>query len=201
MQIKLFEIGRPFITNCYLVYDENTKDAVIVDPAAPSETLRNFIQQNGLNLHYLILTHGHGDHTGGIDYFKAEFPGVKLVASGLERKFLYDRDASEGKGGIVADIELKDEDHMQIGGMDLRFISTPGHTPGGMCILIENTLISGDTLFHCSVGRTDLPGGNTLALMTSIREKLLPLPDDTIVLPGHDMATTIGYERKYNPWL
>ena len=106
-----------------------------------------------------------------------------------------------GKGGITADIEVSDGDILKVGNIELKFISTPGHTPGGMCILTVNTLFSGDTLFKGSVGRSDFPGGDEEALLRSVREKLMALPDGTRVLPGHMEETTIGIERRYNPFV
>ncbi len=202
MQIKRFVLGE-IMTNTYLVEDEVNKKCFIVDPAAPSDRLKSEIVKDGVVPEYIILTHGHGDHTGGIGDLKDVFPDIKLVASRLERKFLYDRSISFGKGGIVADIEVADGEEMQVGDIKLKFISTPGHTPGGMCIYIadESVLFAGDTLFHCSVGRTDFPGGDFGALISSIKDKLFALPDDTHVLPGHDAETLIGYEKRYNPFV
>ena len=108
---------------------------------------------------------------------------------------------SMGKGGIKADIEVSDGDEMEVGAIKLKFISTPGHTPGGMCILMDDVLFSGDTLFKGSVGRTDFPGGDMDELLSSIRDKLMKLPDDTRVLPGHMDETTIGIERRHNPFV
>ncbi len=200
MQIKRFVLGN-IMTNTYLVEDEVDKKCFIVDPAEPSQRLKDEIEKDGVIPEYIILTHGHGDHTGGIADLKASYPDIKLVASRLERKFLYDRSVSFGKGGITADIEVSDGEEMQVGDIKLRFISTPGHTPGGMCVYTDGILFSGDTLFHCSVGRTDFPGGDFGSLMTSIKEKLFILPDDTKVLPGHDAETLIGYEKRYNPFV
>lgn len=188
------------MTNCYLVYDDN-KDAFIVDPADKSDAMLKDIEKMGLKVRYLILTHGHGDHTGGIDFFKAAFPDVMLIANKKERNFLYDRKVSYGKGGIVADIWTSDGDEMTVGSMKLKFISTPGHTPGGQCILVDRKLFSGDTLFHASIGRTDLWGGSFEDIEKSITEKLYKLPEDTAVYPGHMDATTIGYEMRYNPFV
>ena len=202
MQIFQFVLG-PIMTNTYLVEDEESKKCFIVDPAWPSKDLNSKITLDGMTPEYIILTHGHGDHTDGIDALQTAFPDIKLVASKKEHDFLYDRHKSQGKGGIVADIEVADGDEMEVGGLKLKFISTPGHTPGGMCIYIksESLLFSGDTLFHTSVGRTDFPGGDFTKLMDSIKNKLFVLPDDTHVLPGHDAPTTIGYEKRYNPFV
>jgi len=202
MQIYQFVLG-PIMTNTYLVADDETKKCFIVDPAWPSPELNKKIVSEGLTPEYIILTHGHGDHTEGIADFKEHFPDAVLVASKKERSFLYDRRMSMGKGGIKADKEVSDGEELEVGSLKLKFISTPGHTPGGMCIYIksESTLFSGDTLFHTSVGRTDFPGGNFTELMSSIKDKLFLLPDDTHVLPGHDAETTIGYEKRYNPFV
>lgn len=193
-------VAGSYRTNVYLVYDE-TKEAFIVDPGYEFKEIYDQIEKLDLNPKYIILTHGHGDHTGGIDLLKKTYPDIKLIASVKERKFLFNRDLSMGKGGIKADIEVKDGDELTVGDMKLKFISTPGHTPGGMCILLDNLLFSGDTLFRMSIGRTDLPGGNDEEIIKSITEKLLCLPDETVVLPGHMQETTIGIERRYNPFV
>ena len=200
MIIKNFVIGR-LATNTYLVRDEVNNKCFIVDPAEPSDKLKAEIISSGATPEYIILTHGHGDHTGGIDDLKKAFPGIRLVACKKERKFLYNRSQSFGSGGIVADIEVSDNDTLTVGNIKLTFIETPGHTPGGMCIYTNGVLFSGDTLFHTSVGRTDFPGGSYQDLITSIKEKLFVLPDDTRVLPGHDTETLISYEKRYNPFV
>lgn len=194
-------IAGSYRTNIYLVYDPETKAAFIVDPGYDVPKLYSDIERLNLDPLYIILTHGHGDHTGGIDGLKKTFPNIKLVASSKEKKLLFNRDMSMGKGGIIADIEVVDGDTMKVGNIDLSFISTPGHTPGGMCILMDDVLFSGDTLFRMSVGRTDFPGGDEKSLLESIRNKLMILPDDTEVLPGHMEETTIGIERRYNPFV
>ena len=193
-------VAGSYRTNVYLVYDE-TKEAFIVDPGYEFKEIYDQIEKLDLNPEYIILTHGHGDHTGGIDLLKKTYPDIKIIASVKERKFLFNRDLSMGKGGIKADIEVKDGDELTVGDMKLKFISTPGHTPGGMCILLDNLLFSGDTLFRMSIGRTDLPGGNDEEIIKSVTEKLLCLPDETVVLPGHMQETTIGIERRYNPFV
>lgn len=199
MNIKVYRVSE-YVTNCYLVYDANN-DAFIVDPGAPCPSLASDAEKLGLNISAIVLTHGHGDHTGGIDYLKGIYPDIKVIASRKEKELLYDRKMSYGKGGIVADIWTKDGDEITIGSMKLKFISTPGHTPGGQCILVDRILFSGDTLFHASVGRTDFYGGSFEELDKSIHEKLFKLPEDTQVLPGHMDATTIGYEMRYNPFV
>ncbi len=200
MEIKNFEVGM-LGTNCYVVREDGKQNCFIVDPGEYDRDLRQYIEKNGLVPSHILLTHGHGDHTGGIAPIREAFPDVKLVASRAERKLLYQRNLSFGSGGIVADIEVNDGDEMELCGQKLKFILTPGHTPGGMCILMGKVLFSGDTLFWGSVGRTDLPGGSFTELMASITEKLFVLPDDTRVLPGHMRETTIGFEKEFNPFV
>ena len=194
-------VAGSYRTNVYLCWDEDTKDAFIVDPGYEFKAICEDIERLCLKPKYIILTHGHGDHTGGIDMLKKIYPDILLVASAKEKKLLFHRSMSMGKGGITADIEVSDGDILKVGNIELKFISTPGHTPGGMCILTGNTLFSGDTLFKGSVGRSDFPGGDEEALLRSVKEKLMAIPDETRVLPGHMEETTIGIERRYNPFV
>ena len=202
MTIKRYTAHNMFATNAYLVWDEESKKAFMVDPGSGFPEVAEFMEKEGLDLEYIMLTHAHGDHTGGINFLKEKFPGVKLLASRAERKLLYDRHASLGKGGYTADVEVRDGDTLNVGNILLSFIDCPGHTPGGMSIYADNkVLFSGDTLFHASVGRTDLPGGDWDVLVDTIKNKLYVLPDDTTVLPGHMDQTTIGFEKRYNPFV
>lgn len=200
MNVKVFPCGY-LETNCYLVWNDSSQQAIIVDPGDFSSELNTFLLKEEITPEYIVLTHGHGDHTGGISALKKAYPSIQLIASKKEKKFLFDRKISYGEGGIDCDIYVDDGEEMELNGLKLRFISTPGHTPGGMCVLIGKTLFSGDTLFRASVGRSDFPGGDSSELIHSITNKLFVLPDDTRVLPGHSDETTIGYEKRYNPFV
>ena len=176
MQIKRFVIGM-IDNNDYLVWDENTNAAALIDATDNRQEIADEVLKLGLNLQYIILTHGHFDHTTGTKFYQAAFPKAKLVACKREAKMLYERGLSHGPGGIVADIWVKDGDNLDLGDLSLKFIETPGHSKGSMCILTEDVLFSGDTLFQCSVGRTDLPTGSMEDLMASLKEKLFVLPE------------------------
>ncbi len=206
MKIEKFVIG-PIGTNCYIVSNEETKECFVTDPAACPPELVSHIRNERLNVQAVLLTHGHFDHIMGIDSFLREFP-VPVYAHEAERALLEDArlnsSAMYGMKYTFSGAEyVKDGQELKIAGMKVKAIHTPGHTVGGCCYYIpeENVLISGDTLFCASIGRTDLPTGSMSELVRSIREKLLPLPDETKVYPGHMEETTIGYERKNNPFL
>jgi glyoxylase-like metal-dependent hydrolase (beta-lactamase superfamily II) len=206
MKVAAFILG-PISTNTYVLWDDDTRKAVIIDPAVPSTELTNLIVSEGLIPEYIVLTHAHGDHIGGIPSLLDEFPYLKLAVGAEDRHLLADprSNLSEqltGASVAVHDvIELKDGDEIQVGALTLHIIATPGHTPGGLSILVDNVLFSGDTLFRASIGRTDLPGGNFDDIIKSIKEKLFLLPDETVVFPGHMSQTDIGYEKKYNPYV
>ncbi len=200
MKVKTFCVGM-IENNDYLVWDEETDKAFLVDASSRCQAIIDDVNRLNLDLEYIILTHGHFDHTDGLDFYRKAFPDAKLVAGKKEAKLLFDRDLSMGKGGITADIWVKDEDILQCGNIEIKFLETPGHSSGSICILAEKTLFSGDTLFQASVGRTDFPTGSMPELLDSIHNKLFALPDDTRVLPGHNDETTIGFEKRYNPFV
>ncbi|MCR5182102.1 MAG: MBL fold metallo-hydrolase [Clostridia bacterium] len=206
MKILHYTTG-PISVNTFVVYDEETKDCFILDPGGYRQDIADKIRELELKPSYIILTHGHGDHIGGIARLKQEFPDIKVVANKNEVELLEDpgkNDSLELFGrplSITPDVLTDDMDTMKIGNMELLFIFTPGHTPGGQSILVDGHLFAGDTLFRFSVGRTDFWGGSFPQLKKSIVEKLFTLPDDTVVLPGHMGFTTIGEEKKYNPFV
>ena len=196
----------PIQVNTYLAYDE-TGNGFIVDPGGYSKQLTEKAISERINIKYIILTHGHGDHIGGVDDFKNDFPEAKVIAYYGEREML--ENASLNVSGelfgrpitINADIYVADGDKLTIGNTELTFVHTPGHTKGGMCIITKGYVFSGDTLFMSSIGRTDFYGGSFDELINSIKEKLFILPDDTVVLPGHMGETSIGYEKEHNPFV
>ena len=206
MKIERFVIG-PIGTNCYIVINEETKECFVADPAACPLELVSHIRSTGLKVQAVLLTHGHFDHIMGIDDFVREFP-VPVYAHEAEKELLenaqLNSSAMYGMGYTYSGAEyLKDGQVLTIAGFEIHVIYTPGHTAGGCCYYIpaEHVLISGDTLFHASIGRTDLPTGSSSQLVRSVREKLMVLPEETKVYPGHMEETTIGYEKKYNPFV
>ena len=204
MRIQTFQVA-PIGTNCYIVSDD-MKNAFIIDPGGDSDLIIE--NAKDLNVKYLLLTHTHYDHIGALDEVSQAFPEARLAVHGLEKNALYDaaQNLSVGFGlpyeycGKV-DIELKDGDELSLGEQKIKIIHTPGHTVGGVCYYIKDLLFSGDTLFKASVGRTDLPGGDAVNLLQSIKEKLYTLPGKTAVYPGHMEQTIIGWERKRNPYV
>lgn len=196
-------------TNCYIAWDEQSRECFVVDPADDAPPIRGIIEREGLTVKYVILTHGHGDHIGGVQGILAAFPEAKLAAGSKEMLLLGDAKINYtpeilGRSvELVPDIKLNEGDELSVGSETLRVIETPGHTPGGIAILTDGgkTLFSGDTLFRASIGRTDLPGGDYAVLIQTIREKLFVLPDDVKVYPGHMEDTTIGLEKEYNPFV
>lgn len=194
--------------NTYLAVDEKTNEGFIVDPGGYNKVLTKEVRDNDVNIKYIILTHGHSDHICGVNEHKAEFPDAKIVAYKEEEAMLENPNLNQSPGFGVpystkADILVSDGDELKVGDVTLKFIHTPGHTEGGMCIYVKEAkaLFSGDTLFRQSIGRTDFPGGSYKEIMDSIRKKLFLLPDDTNVFPGHMGTTSIGFEKENNPFV
>ena len=199
-------------TNCYFLYRDGEKQAIVVDPADKGANIYNALEKNGFQVAGILLTHGHFDHIWGLEELKtaAQTAGrepVKVYAGEAERLLLNspELNVSERAGracGVTADVYVEDGDEITLAGMTCQVITTPGHTAGGCCYYFKEGgfLLSGDTLFAESVGRTDFPTGSMSELVRSIKEKLFLLPDDTKVYPGHGESTTIGHEKEYNPF-
>lgn len=194
-------------TNCYFVYEEGKNKVLLFDPADQGGYIYDKLTEKGFTVEAILLTHGHFDHIWGVEELK-ERAGAKVYAYEGEKEVCenasVNRSANAGRACTVkADVYVKDGEEISAAGMTCQLIATPGHTKGSCCYYFEDDkiLLSGDTLFQESVGRTDLPTGSMSALVRSIREKLMTLPGDVKVYPGHGEATSIDHEKKYNPFL
>lgn len=194
-------------TNCYIAFNDDTKEAIVIDPADNENAIIKVLQENDLVCKAILLTHGHFDHIMAAASVAATC-GVKIYAHEAEKELLADpmlnlSSDMPRKCSLVPDVCLKDGQILKLAGFTIRVLYTPGHTAGGACYYFQDNgvLFSGDTLFLEDIGRSDLPTGNGRQLVESIRNKLMPLEDDTIVYPGHDKPTSIGYERKHNAYI
>jgi glyoxylase-like metal-dependent hydrolase (beta-lactamase superfamily II) len=205
------KIGRLMLgicqTNCYFIYREGSQDVIFFDPADKGDYIYETLKEKGFQVKGILLTHGHFDHIWGVNRLK-ELSGAPLYAYEAEKVLCEDAvtNVSDQVGRpytVSPDRYLQDNEEITIADMTCRLIATPGHTVGSCCYYFaeEGILIAGDTLFQDSVGRTDLATGSMGALVRSVKEKLFVLPEETKVYPGHGEATTIGHEKKYNPFL
>ena len=205
IEIKSMTLGM-VATNCYLIINKETQEALLIDPADNALRISNVIEENVCTLKAILLTHGHFDHIMALNELKKRY-NVPVYAHEEEEDVL--KQSSLNMSGMIgqiyttqADIYVKDGEHLKLAGLDIIVLHTPGHTKGGVCYYLpeEKVLMSGDTLFHCSIGRTDFPTGSMSQLVRSVKEQLFVLPDDVQVYPGHDSVTSIGYEKQYNPF-
>lgn len=201
MILKVIEVG-PLQANCIIVADDVTKKAVVVDPGDEPDLIIDFIKENGLKVEYVILTHAHFDHVGAVSDLK-ESTGAK-VAIHKDELEIYEGAADQAAFwgyGLEPlpqpDVLLKEGDNINIGYLNFIVMHTPGHSPGGICLYGEGVVITGDTLFRGSVGRTDFYGGDINRLKESFK-RLMSLPDNTVVLSGHGPASTIETEKEEN---
>ncbi|MCX7991284.1 MAG: MBL fold metallo-hydrolase [Proteobacteria bacterium] len=204
MIFKRFVVG-PLEVNCYIIADEETKEGFIVDPGDNGSELYEFIKSSGINLKYIINTHCHFDHIGANKILK-EKTGAKLAIHIAEKPLLERAETGAKLWGFnidaspEPDVYLNDGDILKVGNIDVLVIHTPGHSPGGICLKIDDIIITGDTLFAGGIGRTDFPGGSFDEIIKSIKEKLFIYPKDTKIYPGHGPASTIENEKIYNPF-
>ncbi|MBA7678674.1 Hydroxyacylglutathione hydrolase GloC [subsurface metagenome] len=204
MILKKVVVG-PLGSNCYIVGSESNKEGMIIDPGDEAEVIFKKVKDLGLAIKFIVLTHGHIDHIGALKEVK-KATGAEVAIHTDEAKSLQKQSSSTLLGlayptPLPPDRLLQDGDSLDIGDVHFWVLHTPGHSPGGICLSGEGIVFSGDTLFNCGIGRTDLPGGNSSQLMNSIHTKLMVLPDNTVVYPGHGPDTTIGAERRGNPFL
>ena len=209
MEIEQMKVGYMDVF-CYIVSDTLNKEAFVIDPAGDEEKVVDRINQQGLNLKYIVNTHGHPGHTCGNAKVK-ELTGAKIVMHEEDDRIFNSPEGQQmaKQWGFPlsppADIVVKDDDEIVVGEVSLKVIYTPGHSPGGICLLGDGNLFTGDTLFVGAIGRTDLPGASLSQFMDSIKDRLLTLPGETVVWPGHDYgvrpSSTIGDEKRTNPFL
>lgn len=206
MIVKKLVVG-PLATNCYIVGSESSKEGMIIDPGAEANQILSSVKDTGLDIKFIVLTHSHIDHIGALKEVK-EATGAEVAIHTDDAQALKGQEPSLGAMFGLSypsppppDRLLGDGESIDIGNLRFSVLHTPGHTPGGICLLGEGIVFSGDTLFNYGVGRADLPGGSYSQLMDSISTKLMTLPDTTIVYPGHGPDTTIGTERQGNPFL
>ena len=195
-----------YAANCYLVYAEDNKEAIVIDPGGDEDDILTQIKNLGLDIKYIILTHGHGDHISGVNGIK-DYTKAPLAIHKEDEYLLKDGRSNLSSMmamatvEITADILLNDGDKISFGGLTAEVIHTPGHTPGGISIKIGDSIFTGDTLFAGSIGRTDFPKSSFEAIMDSIKNRIIIYPDDTIVYPGHGPSSTIRNEKESNPFI
>lgn len=193
-------------TNMYLIADEETKEGILIDAAGAIDKIYNYVENMNINLKYVILTHCHGDHIAGLRELKRNYPRIKIVINEDEKDALLDDEVnlcsflSLPENYIEADIVVKEGDIIEFGNLKAKIIHTPGHTAGSMSILINDAVFTGDTLFKRVYGRTDLKTSSEREIMWSIKDKLLKLPENTIVYPGHGAITIIREEKENYEW-
>lgn len=198
----------PLQCNCSIIGDEESREAMVIDPGDDIEQVMAVVRQHNLSVKQIAVTHAHIDHVGGAMKLKA-LTSAPILLNQNDTALLKMLDVQAAwigvapPGAVTIDDPLQDGGKLRVGEREATVIHTPGHTQGSVCLYFpaEKTLVAGDTLFAGSIGRTDLPGGNYKQIITSLHDRVLALPDETLVVPGHGPATTIGDERQSNPFL
>jgi hydroxyacylglutathione hydrolase len=204
---EIFPVG-PLQCNCSVIGDETTREAMVIDPGDDIKDVLALVRKHNLTVKQIVVTHAHIDHVGGAMKLRAA-TGAPILLNQNDQALLKMLDVQatwigvEDPGKVEIDQNIEQGDTVQAGSLTANVIHTPGHTEGSVCLYfpVEKKLIAGDTLFAGSIGRTDLPGGSMRKIINSLHEKVLTLPDETVVVPGHGPLTTIGEERESNPFL
>lgn len=205
MNIIRHEVG-PVDCNCYILFDEGSKDGVIIDAGGNADIILDSLNKNHINVKHILCTHGHFDHLTGLSEIRKSIDAPISIHE-KDRELYDNMHIQSMMFGLSLDSNpvvnhfLKDGEEISFGKYKIKVIHTPGHTQGGVCFLVDGKLFSGDTLFEESIGRTDLPGGSLKQLLQSIKEKILTLPGDTEVYPGHGDKTSVLHEKNNNPYL
>ena len=197
----------PFEVNTYIVFNDETKEGFLIDPGGQEKKIEKIIRDENIDLKFILNTHCHIDHVSMDNYFKGKY-SIDIIAAKEEEQILKNLEEQaeylgfEYTGDVVIDRYLKDGEVIELGDIKILSVFTPGHSPGSISFLVNDKhLFSGDTLFRNTIGRTDILGGSSEQIISSIKNKLMTLKDDVKVYPGHGEPTTIGYERKFNPYL
>ncbi len=204
---EIFPVG-PLQCNCSVIGDESTHEAIVIDPGADISRVLDTVQRHGLQVTQILITHGHIDHVGGAMKLK-QATGAPILMNKNDAPQLQMLDMQAAwlgmtpPGKVMIDESLDDGSTIRTGALEAKILHTPGHTEGSTCIYFpaQKKLIAGDTLFAGSIGRTDLPGGDFEKIVCSLHDRLMTLPEDVVVIPGHGPATTIGEENETNPFL
>jgi hydroxyacylglutathione hydrolase len=202
--LKMLMVG-PIQTNCYILGCSHTKEAAVIDPGGDTDQILMTLAKDRLRLVYIINTHGHFDHTMVNGQLK-KVTGASLVIHRLDAPMILNQAAQGSMWGVKLenspppDLYVEEGDEITFGDIRLKVLHTPGHSPGGISLVTDRMVFVGDALFAGSIGRTDFPGGDSDGLIRNVREKIFPLGDDVVVYPGHGPRTTVGEERKTNPF-